>query len=80
MKVEVLHRSEKEMERCDYRDAMEIYIDGKKAFSVSDGEPEGFWRKGNVDIVCDRYNIPLFVNLNDSINHMKNQLTTPKDI
>jgi len=22
--------------------------------------PEGFWRKGNVDIVCDRYNIPLF--------------------
>lgn len=22
--------------------------------------PEGFWRKGNVDIVCDRYGIPLF--------------------
>ena len=21
--------------------------------------PEGFWRKGNVDIVCDRYNIPV---------------------
>jgi hypothetical protein len=22
--------------------------------------PEGFWRKGNVDIVCDRYNIPIY--------------------
>lgn len=22
--------------------------------------PEGFWRKGNVDIVCEKYNIPLF--------------------
>lgn len=22
--------------------------------------PEGFWRKGNVDIVCDRYDIPVF--------------------
>jgi hypothetical protein len=22
--------------------------------------PNGFWRKGNVDIVCTRYNIPLF--------------------
>lgn len=22
--------------------------------------PEGFWRKGNVDIVCDKYDIPMF--------------------
>lgn len=21
--------------------------------------PEGYWRKGNVEVVCDRYNIPL---------------------
>lgn len=25
--------------------------------------PEGFWRKGNVDIVCKKYNIPLFSNM-----------------
>ena len=25
--------------------------------------PEGFWRKGNVDIVCDRYGIPVFSNV-----------------
>lgn len=27
--------------------------------------PEGFWRKGNVDIVCNKYNIPQY----KSINH-----------
>lgn len=25
--------------------------------------PDGFWRKGNVDIICNRYDIPLFDNL-----------------
>jgi hypothetical protein len=29
--------------------------------------PNGFWRKGNVDIVCNRFNIPLFESLNDFI-------------
>lgn len=24
--------------------------------------PEGFWRKGNVDIVCQYYNIPVYTN------------------
>jgi len=27
--------------------------------------PDGFWRKGNVDIVCDVYNIPLYSSLQD---------------
>lgn len=25
--------------------------------------PDGFWRKGNVDIICQKYGIPLFTNL-----------------
>lgn len=29
--------------------------------------PDGFWRKGNVEIVCERYSIPFTSNLNDSI-------------
>ena len=29
--------------------------------------PEGFWRKGNVDIVCRRYNIPQTNSLSDGI-------------
>ncbi len=30
--------------------------------------PVGFWRKGNVDMVCNKYNIPLF----ESIESFKN--------
>lgn len=40
MKVEVIYRSEEQSERYDYRGAVEIRIDGKKVFKVSDGEPE----------------------------------------
>lgn len=29
--------------------------------------PKGFWRKGNVDIVCNRYQIPIFDTLDDII-------------
>lgn len=29
--------------------------------------PEGFWRKGNVDIVCERYNIEQVPNLGDLV-------------
>lgn len=28
--------------------------------------PDGFWRKGNVEIVCKRYNIPLFNDLGEA--------------
>lgn len=38
--------------------------------------PEGFWRKGNVDIVCNLYNIPLYNTLEDFKNFLyKNYLT-----
>lgn len=29
--------------------------------------PEGFWRKGNVDIVCTRHNTPLFNKFDDAV-------------
>ena len=29
--------------------------------------PDGYWRKGNVEVVCDRYNIPLAASLDDLI-------------
>ena len=32
--------------------------------------PEGFWRKGNVDIVCDKYNIPLFEDMGDMLGYL----------
>jgi hypothetical protein len=27
--------------------------------------PDGFWRKGNVEIVCEKYEIPLYVTFDD---------------
>lgn len=33
--------------------------------------PEGFWRKGNVDIVCNRYNIPLFNDIESFKNYFE---------
>lgn len=33
--------------------------------------PEGFWRKGNVDIVCERYGISQFNSLDDLIGMFK---------
>ncbi len=29
--------------------------------------PDGFWRKGNVEVVCDRYNIPMVGSLDKLI-------------
>ncbi len=36
--------------------------------------PEGFWRKGNVDIVCKRYNIEQINNLEEIIKKIKQKL------
>ena len=34
--------------------------------------PEGFYRKGNVDIVCELYNIPMFENFQEIKNYIYN--------
>jgi len=36
--------------------------------------PEGFWRKGNVDIVCERYQVPQMSNLEELINEVKKRI------
>jgi hypothetical protein len=36
--------------------------------------PEGFWRKGNVEVVCDRYRIPLVDNLAELIAQVRRRL------
>lgn len=35
--------------------------------------PDGFWRKGNVDIVCENYSIPQFESFDKLILHLKTQ-------
>ena len=37
-----------------------LHAGSGKAFVVC---PQGFWRKGNVEMVCDRYDIPFFDSL-----------------
>ena len=39
-----------------------LHVSKKELYVVC---PDGFWRKGNVDIVCNRYDIPLFNSLED---------------
>ena len=34
--------------------------------------PEGFWRKGNVDIVCNRYNIPQETSIEGAVDYFLN--------
>lgn len=35
--------------------------------------PEGFWRKGNVDIFCHKFNIPLFDSMEKCLNFVENK-------
>lgn len=40
--------------------------------------PEGFWRKGNVDIVCDRYDVPVFDNVEEAFEFLKKKIEVRK--
>lgn len=33
--------------------------------------PDGYWRKGNVEMICDRYNMPLYNTIEDMITAVK---------
>lgn len=44
-----------------------LYADSGKLLVVC---PEHFWRKGNVDIVCEKYHIPQFGSLDELIKHL----------
>lgn len=48
-----------------------LYADTKKMIVVC---PDSFWRKGNVDIVCNRYNIPIYETLDKGIGVLRTRL------
>lgn len=59
------------------------YIDeNKKLFIVC---PDGFWRKGNVEVICNKYNEELYNDIDSAIKDLidyivnKTKLTTFKD-
>ena len=35
--------------------------------------PDGFWRKGNVEVVCDRFNIPMVDDIDGLIKFIKDE-------
>ena len=40
--------------------------------------PDGFWRKGNVDIICSRWGIPVFDTMDRAVGHLRTKLTNVK--
>ena len=36
--------------------------------------PDGFWRKGNVDIVCDKYLIPVYTEYQEFLSVLKKRI------
>lgn len=44
-----------------------LHATSKKLYVVC---PDGFWRKGNVEMVCSTYDIPLFNTLEDFKKHL----------
>lgn len=74
------------MERCD---VMCVYFDPKGQAPITLMElglharsgkvvvccPEGYWRRGNVQVVCARYGIPMVNDLDALISAVKERLT-----
>ena len=48
-----------------------LYAKTKKLLVVC---PEGFWRKGNVDIVCEKYKIEMFDSIDSLLNTLKTKI------
>lgn len=36
--------------------------------------PDGYWRKGNIEIVCSRYNVPLYNTFEEGVGALKTKL------
>jgi hypothetical protein len=41
------------------------------------GCPEGYWRRGNVEVVCRRYGVPLVPTLAELVNEVRRRLLAP---
>lgn len=48
-----------------------LYADSEKMIVVC---PDNFWRKGNVSVVCTRYNIPMFNTFDEGIFALRTKI------
>ena len=81
-----------EMNRLDMCDIIFMYFDPNTQSPISLLElgayggtekmivccPQGFWRKGNVDIFCTRNYIPLFNDFNAALGALQTRINTQK--
>lgn len=79
-----------EMNRLEYADIIFMYFSPETKSPISLLElglhadddkmivccPDGFWRKGNVEIVCSRYGIPLHNNLDEAIGALISKISS----
>jgi len=77
-----------ELDALEMADVILLYFDPKTRSPISLLElglfakskklmvccPDGFWRKGNVDVVCQRYSIPQFENLEEMMREVMSNL------
>jgi hypothetical protein len=76
-----------EMDRLEEADIIFLYLSPETKSPISLMElgmhkhdlimvccPEGFWRKGSVDIVCQRYGIPQYESLDEAIAALKSRI------
>jgi len=40
--------------------------------------PEGYWRRGNVQVVCAKYQIPILESLTELITHIRDTVSAPR--
>jgi hypothetical protein len=40
--------------------------------------PEGFWRRGNIEVVCQRFDVPLLSHFNDFVTEVRSRLRTER--
>jgi len=36
--------------------------------------PDGYWRKGNVDVTCSRYGVPVYEDYEGFLNAVRNRI------
>jgi hypothetical protein len=77
-----------ELEQLENADVIVMYFDPKGQAPITLLElglhaasgkvicccPEGFWRRGNVQVVCDRYKVPLVETIDDLVAEARKRL------
>jgi hypothetical protein len=86
--IEFKHQVEWELNGMDMADMILFYFDPKTKSPITLLElglhatsgkclmicPQGFWRKGNVDIICERNAIPQFETIEACVEYIKLQI------